>query len=109
MFTEPVAAYDPRMFRHIVLLTFTDDAGDEAVQQVVDQLRTLPSRIPAIRSYAVGRDAGMADGNAHLSAVADFDDAEGYLEYRDHEAHQAVIATYIRPLLAGRSAIQYEY
>ena len=109
MFTTSGAAYDPRMFRHIVLLTFTDDTGDEAVQQVVDQLRTLPSRIPAIRSYTVGRDAGLADGNAHLSAVADFDDVAGYLEYRDHQAHQDVIATYIRPVLAGRSAIQYEF
>ena len=39
--------------------------------------------------------------------VADFDDADGYRVYRDHPAHVAVIAERIRPILAGRAAVQY--
>ena len=96
------------MFRHVVLLTFSDEASDARVQEVVDHLRTLPAAIPEIRSYEVGRDAGLAPGNADVVVVADFDDADGYAVYRDHPRHQEVIATRITPILAARSALQHE-
>jgi hypothetical protein len=96
------------MFRHIVLLTFTDEATDARLDDVVAALRGLPSAVPSIRSYQVGRDAGLADGNAGIGVVADFDDVDGYLLYRDHPAHVAVITELIRPVLAARSAIQHE-
>jgi hypothetical protein len=96
------------MFRHVVLLTFSDEASDAQVQEVVDGLRSLPAAIPEIRGYEVGRDAGLATGNADVVVVADFDDAEAYAVYRDHPVHQEVIATRIAPLLAARSAVQQE-
>jgi hypothetical protein len=40
--------------------------------------------------------------------VADFDDLEGYLTYRDNPEHRA-IAEFIRPITAERAAIQYEF
>ncbi len=47
-------------------------------------------------------------GNFDFAVVADFDDAGSYLAYRDHPAHRAVIDERIRPIMAGRSAVQYE-
>jgi len=102
-------AYDRPMFRHIVLLTFTDETTDEHLDDLVGMLGRLPGLIPSIRRYEFGRDAGLAEGNAGVGVVADFDDVDGYLEYRDHPDHQAVIATMIRPFLAARSAIQHEF
>ena len=32
-----------------------------------------------------------------------------YESYRDHPEHHRVIAELIKPILAGRSALQYEY
>ena len=94
-------------FRHIVLLRFTDDATDEQVDGIVTALRTLPDDIPELASYVVGVDAGLADDNASLGVVADFDSAADYEVYRDHPAHLAVIQERIRPILAGRTAVQH--
>jgi hypothetical protein len=68
----------------------------------------LPGAIDAIRAYSFGRDLGLGEGNASFVVVGDFDSVAGYEAYRDHPVHQELIATTIRPILAGRSAVQYE-
>jgi hypothetical protein len=93
--------------RHVVTLTFSDDTTDEQVEEIVGALRRLPSQIDELRSYVVGTDAGLAQGNSHLAIVADFDDVASYEVYRDHPAHQAVITELILPVVAGRSAVQH--
>lgn len=96
-------------FRHIVLLKFADSATPGQRAAVARELGRLPAVIPELRGgYAVGADAGVAEGNHDLAVVADFASAEEYLVYRDHPAHQEVIARWIRPILAGRAALQYE-
>ena len=95
------------MFRHIVLLTMREDATEADREAIVAGLHTLPDLVPTIRTYDIGLDAGLNEGNATICGVADFDDADGYLTYRDHPEHQRVIATLIAPVLAARSAIQY--
>lgn len=94
-------------FRHVVAITFRDDASDEQVQAALDGLAGLPAAIPELRAYSFGLDAGMAEGNASLAIVADFDDAAGYEVYRDHPAHQTVIHEAFLPIIAGRSAVQF--
>lgn len=96
------------MFRHVVTFLWTDDATAAQKTAVVDELRALPAVIDTIRDYRVGADAGLAEGNAHFAVVADFDDVDGYLTYRDHPEHQRVIVERIRPILASRAAVQYE-
>jgi hypothetical protein len=96
------------VFRHIVLLTLNPDATDEDHDRIVQGLAELPAAISAIRSYTIGRDAKLNDGNADICVVADFDDASGYLVYRDHPAHVEVIQQRILPVLASRCAIQHE-
>lgn len=91
-------------FRHIVLLTFDDDCD---VDGVIEGLRSLPAQIPELRDYVVGRDAGLGEGNATVAVVADVDDEAGWVAYRDHPAHQAVIAERIRPHLVARTALQH--
>lgn len=95
------------MFRHVVLLSIDPAAGEDAPDRIVAALRSLPSVIPELRSYVVGRDAGLAPDNATVAVVAEFDDEAGYLVYRDHPEHQRVIAEQIRPVLLGRSAVQH--
>lgn len=95
------------MIRHCVTLTFSPETTDEQLDALVTALDTLPLAIDAIRSYSFGRDLGLADGNATFVVVGEFDDVDGYVAYRDHPAHQQVIVEHIRPILTGRSAIQY--
>ena len=56
----------------------------------------------------VARDLGINEGNFDWAAAADFDDLEGYLTYRDNPEHRAIIAEFIRPIIAERAAVQYE-
>jgi stress responsive alpha/beta barrel protein len=95
------------MFRHVVLLRWKPEATPEQRAAVETGLATLPGLIPGIRSYTIGTDAHVNVGNYDLVVVADFDDVDGYLVYRDHPDHQAVIREHIAPILAERAAIQH--
>jgi hypothetical protein len=97
------------MFRHVVLIGFIPEATEQQRQSLVIELHGLPGAIPEIRRYVVGFDAGLAEGNANLAVVADFDDVEGYRVYATHPAHVRVITEYIRPIMASRTAVQHEY
>lgn len=94
--------------RHIVTLSFRDGTSTEEVEAIVDALRQLPGKVPELRSYVVGADLGLSDGNAHVAVVADFDDVAGWEAYRDHPAHRAVITQQIVPVLTARSAVQHQ-
>jgi hypothetical protein len=94
-------------FRHVVLLTFKDGTTDAERDAFVGALRTLPSVISSLRSYVIGIDAGMSEGNSSMAVVADFDDVDGYVQYRDDPEHQRIIAELLRPILADRRAVQH--
>ena len=96
------------MLRHVVCLTWTEDATPEAVAAVEAALAELPARIPELRAYRFGGDAGLASGNADFAVVADFDDEDGWRRYQKHPAHQAVLVDRIRPILASRAAVQLQ-
>jgi len=97
------------MFRHIALLRWTDDSTPEQRAAVLAGLRELPDAIPEIRNYTLGVDAGLAaEGNSDFAIVADFDDVDAYVVYRDHPVHQDLIARLIRPILAARAAVQHD-
>jgi hypothetical protein len=95
------------MFRHVVTMQFAPHATDEDVDAIVQALRAMPSLVPEIRSYSVGLDAGLVEGNFDLVVVGDFDDVDGYLAYNANADHQALIAERLKPFVAGRSAVQY--
>jgi hypothetical protein len=96
--------------RHVVLLRF-DGAPEADVDAIVDALRALPDSITEIRSYVVGRDAGLnpGAGNYDVAVMADFADEAAYVVYRDHPVHQRVIAERIAPIVTSRAAAQYLY
>jgi len=74
---------------------------------IVHALRALPDVVSEIRSYSVGSDQGLAEGNYDLVIVADFDDVDGFAAYNANVEHQRVITELIRPVIAARSAVQY--
>lgn len=96
------------MLRHVVMFRWTSDASDADKDHVASGLAALPDLVPTIRAYRFGPDAGINEGNFDFAVVADFDDVAGYLTYRDHPSHRAVITEHIAPILAERAAVQYE-
>lgn len=97
-----------RGFRHVAMFTWTDEATEEQKRAVADRLAELPGRIPQIRAFDIGSDAGVSTGNHDFVLVADFADRDAYLAYRDDPAHRAVLTECITPILAGRAAVQCE-
>jgi hypothetical protein len=97
------------VIRHIALLTFAPDATDAQVDAIAQAMTGLPARLPKLRAYTFGRDAGLNPGQASFAVVADFDTVVDYLEYRDDPEHRRIIAELITPILAARTAAQYEY
>jgi hypothetical protein len=96
------------MLRHVVLFTWTEDTDPETRDATVAALRRLPEDVGGMTSFAVGPDAGLAQGNAHTALVADFPDAESFRAYATDPRHLAVIAEHVKPNLASRAAVQYE-
>lgn len=96
------------MIRHVVLLTLKRDAPAEAADTIVAALKGLVGSVASIRDYQAGVDVGISPGNATVAATATFDDLAGYLDYRDHPAHRAVIEKVIDPVRESRVAIQFE-
>jgi hypothetical protein len=97
------------MIRHLVTFRWTDEATQDQKERVATELSRLPAIVPTVRAYRIGHDLGLNEGNFDFAVAADFDDADGYLAYRDNPEHQAIIAEFIRPIIAQRAAIQYEY
>jgi hypothetical protein len=93
--------------RHVATFTFVGGTTEEQIANVTAGLAGLPDEIPEIEAFAFGPDAGLNDGNADYSVVADFASIDAYLAYRDHPAHQAVLADRIKPILAARAAVQF--
>ena len=96
------------MFRHVVLFTWKDDATEEQKQALHDGLAKLPPAIDTIRAYKFGPDAGLNPANCDYVLVADFDDQAGYVTYRDHPVHRALVENYVSPIVASRAAVQFE-
>jgi Stress responsive A/B Barrel Domain len=97
------------MFRHVVLFNWTGQETDAQVRSLRDALAKLPGAIPEIRAYHFGSDAGINPANSDFAVVADFDDAEGYVTYRDHPVHREVVERYVSPIVESRAAVQYEF
>jgi hypothetical protein len=71
-----------------------------------------PSGCPNQRqgpAFRVGSDLGINPGNFDFAVAADFDDVDGYLAYRDHPEHRAMISQFVLPVAAQRAAVQYEF
>ena len=70
-------------------------------------LDTMPEHVPTIRRYRHGPNAGINPGTFDYAVVAEFDDVDGYLEYRDHPHHTAFIAEWITGRVTDRAATQF--
>jgi hypothetical protein len=98
------------MFRHIALLGWTQEATAGQKAEAAAQLTSLPTLVPTIRAFASGADAGIGtENNYDFAVTADFDDAAGYLAYRDHPRHREMVARYIAPIRAKGAAVQFEF
>jgi hypothetical protein len=96
------------MIRHVTLFTWTDDMTPDKEQQIAHELTAFAKQLPGLRAYHAGPDAGIVEGNFDFGIVADFDDAESYLAYRNHPEHRDIISRLIAPYTKSGASVQYE-
>ena len=92
------------MITHVVLLTFADPTDAPEAKRRLD---ALDGAVPALRSLRADLDVLGLAGSAHLCLVTTHESADGLRAYAEHPAHRAVL-DWLRPRLAGRSAVDYE-
>ena len=97
------------MLRHVVLFRFKPDTTEAARQALRKGLAAIPSTISEVRAYVYGDDLQMVSGNFDFAVVADFDDRHDFQTYAGHPKHQQLITDLIRPVVAERVAVQFEY
>ena len=97
------------MIRHVVVFCWTPEATAEQKALVATELARLPAIVPSIRSFVIGPDAGISQGNAEFAVTADFDDEAGFAAYRDDPTHREILAQHITPITATRTAVQFKY
>ena len=94
------------MLHHLVLISVLPDTPEEKVTAMVEGLRALPAQIDVIDTYEVGRDLGLAEGNAAVAIRATFASPEDLDAYVVHPAHQAVVTELIRPVASNVARAQ---
>jgi hypothetical protein len=97
------------MIRHVVVFTWSPAADAERRATTLEALRRLRQEVGGMTSLVVADDAGLSDGNADTVLIADFPDAEAFSRYAQDPVHRAVVAEQVRPFLAARSAVQYQF
>ena len=97
------------MFRHVVTFRWNPESSPEHVAALEEALSGLPAKLPDLRRYAYGTDAGINEGNYDFAVVAEFDNSDGYLAYRDNDEHHRIIQTFIAPYLDSRTVVQFDF
>jgi len=95
--------------RHVVLFRFNPETPEADKQSLREGLSELGTALPEIRRYEFGDDLGLADGNFDFSVVAEFANTSDFKTYAAHPRHLRLISELVRPILAERAAVQYEF
>lgn len=93
------------MLHHIAMFRFKKGVAPDDIAAIRKDLLALPKTVDSIRSYQVGRDAGINDGTWDFAVVASFDNEAGYREYSTHPEH-VVIVKRISEIATDRASLQ---
>ena len=98
------------MITHVVSFRWKADTSPDQLVRIQEALASLPALIPQIVTYQFGSDLGVhGSGNMDFAIVATFDSVSAWREYDTHPDHDRVRAEVIRPWIAERAAVQFEY
>jgi hypothetical protein len=96
------------MVEHIVLFRWNEEATQEAITQVVEELRLLKDKIPGIIDLTCGANfSDRAQGYTH-GLVVRLTDRNALEVYGPHPEHQRVVQNFISPIRADVLALDYE-
>ncbi len=97
------------MVEHIVLFRWSEAATPEAIDNIIQELRALKTKIEGILDLTCGANfTDRGQGFTH-GLVVRFTDREALKAYGPHPAHQYVVQNFIAPVRADSLAVDYEF
>ncbi len=94
------------MFTHIVLFKLKDSSA-ESVAATRAHLERMRLAIETLRELEIGVDVTRSGRSYDLALITRFDDRAGFELYREHAAHQPVIA-HLHEAAASAVAVAFE-
>jgi len=95
--------------RHLVLFRFNPETKDTDKQALRDGLSRLRTAISEIGRYEFGDDLELLDSNFDFAIMAEFANSTDFKTYAAHPRHVQLVTELVRPIIAERVAVQYEF
>ncbi|HEY1788799.1 MAG TPA: Dabb family protein [Verrucomicrobiae bacterium] len=96
------------MIQHIVLLRWTENASQEAIDTVMAELRALKDKIPGIVDVSSGTNFSERSKGFTHGLVFRFKDRAALEGYLPHPEHQRVVQKILNPIRADALIFDYE-
>jgi len=96
------------MILHLVTFRWHEGTTPEQVAELTAALTAMAAAIPELRAYACGVNMRLRPSPADYGVAAVVDDEDGLAAYLDSDAHAAVYARLLGPMIADRTAAQLE-
>ncbi len=95
------------MVEHILLLRWTEQASQEAIDAALAELRNLKDKIPGILDFSCGTNfSPRAKGFTH-GVVMRLSDRAAMEAFYPHPEHQRVVQEFINPIRADTLVLDY--
>jgi hypothetical protein len=96
--------------QHLVVITFSRELTHDEQQSLLKDANALKTAITEILDLKCGIDMGLNGTPGKMfSLTATFDSKEAYVTYQTHLVHQEFISKHIKPVMADRKAVQFEF
>jgi len=96
------------MIKHVVFFKFKPEASAADRTTVLDQLRALPDKIDAIRSFEVGDDVLHSARSWDAVLIATYDDLQALDTYTRNDDHVEV-ALKLREICDAVGSVDFEF
>ena len=93
------------MIHHVAMFTFKEPHTPEQTSAISAELHNMVKKMPYVKSYVCGPDAGLAGNNDYV-VIAAFDNEEDWHRYHNDDEHNRIRAEVFAPIVKDRSVIQ---
>lgn len=93
------------MLLHMVSFIWKPDTTQEDIDRITTAISKLPSDIPIIVGFAMGKDLAVRQGNSDFGLVA-FLNTDDPADYLEHPAHLEVAKNIVFPHVLTKSSVQ---
>lgn len=98
------------MIKHIVVWRMADMPDKmEKAEAIKENLEALKDKIDIIKDIRVGLNFNETESASDVVLETVFETKEDLNTYQNHPAHKAVGANFVRPNVAERRVIDYEF